>query len=41
MKEELYLDFGLAATDDVPSLLDKYVYYCNNKCPAATFDSKT
>jgi len=30
MKEELYLDFGLAAAEDVPLLLDKYVYYFKN-----------
>ena len=30
MKEELYLDFGFVAAEDVPSLLDEYVHYFNN-----------
>ena len=31
MKEELFLDFGLATTEDVQLLLDKYVHYFNKK----------
>ena len=31
MKEELYLDFGLATTEDVFLLLDTYVHYFNNR----------
>lgn len=31
MKEELYLDFRLAGTDDVHLLLDRYVYYFNKQ----------
>ena len=30
MKEELYLDFDLAHAQDVPALLDQYVFYFNN-----------
>ena len=41
MKEELYLDFGLATTDDVPLLLEQYVYYFNNKRPAAALGYKS
>ena len=41
MKEELYLDFGLAATEDVPLLLDKYVHYFNNRRPAAALGYKS
>lgn len=41
MKEELFLDFGLANTDDVPLLLDRYVYYFNNKRPAAALGYKS
>ena len=41
MKEELYLDFRLASTEDVPSLLDKYVHYFNNKRPAAALGYKS
>ena len=35
VKEELYLDFRLASTADLPLLLDKYVHYFNNRRPAA------
>jgi transposase InsO family protein len=35
IKEELYLDFGLETVEDVPKLLDEYVYYFNNRRPAA------
>ena len=41
MKEELYLDFGLATADDVPLLLEQYVYYFNNKRPAAALGYKS
>ena len=30
MKEELYLDFHLDHAEDVPALLDQYVYFFNN-----------
>ena len=35
IKEELYLDFGLETAEDVPGLLEEYVYYFNNRRPAA------
>ena len=41
MKEELALDFGLADTDDLPSLLNSYVYYFNNLRPAAALGYKS
>ena len=31
MKEELYLDFNLDHTQDVPALLDQYVFFFNNQ----------
>ena len=31
MKEELYLDFDLDHTKDVPALLDQYVFFFNNQ----------
>ena len=31
IKEELYLDFNLGSTEDVPALLDQYVQYFNNQ----------
>ena len=40
IKEELYLDFGLETAEDVPKLLDEYVYYFNNRRPAAALDYK-
>ena len=41
MKEELYLDFGLASTENVPLLLDKYVHYFNNRRHAAALGYKS
>lgn len=41
MKEELYLDFGLATTENVHLLLDQYVYYFNNRRPAAALGYKS
>ena len=41
MKEELYLDFRLAITDDVHLFLDRYVYYFNNRRPAAALSYKS
>ena len=41
MKEELCLDFGLEAAEDVSKLLDEYVYYFNNKRPAAALGYKS
>ena len=35
IKDELYLDFALAASGDVPALLDIYVDFFNNRRPAA------
>ena len=40
MKEELYLDFDLAHTNDVPALLDGYVHFFNYHRPAAALDNK-
>jgi len=41
IKEELYLDFGLETAEDVPKLLDEYVYYFNNRRPAAALGYKS
>ena len=41
MKEELYLDFGLAEAENVPSLLERYVHYFNNKRLAAALGYKS
>ena len=41
MKEELCLDFGLEAAEDVPKLLNEYVYYFNNRRPAAAWVYKS
>lgn len=41
IKEELYLDFDLAHTSDVPTLLDTYVQFFNNSRPAAALGYKS
>ena len=41
IKEELYLDFGLAHTDNVPALLGAYVQFFNNDRPAAALAYKS
>ena len=41
IKEELCLDFGLESAEDVPKLLDEYVYYFNNRRPAAALGYKS
>ena len=41
IKEELYLDFDLAHTSDVPALLETYVQFFNNNRPAATLGYKS
>ena len=33
MKEELYLYFGLNEAENLPGLLNKYVYFFNNQRP--------
>ena len=41
IKEELFLDFGLATVNDVPKLLDEYVHYFNYERPAAALGYKS
>ena len=41
IKEELYLDFSLETAEDVPKLLDEYVYYFNNRRSAAALGYKS
>ena len=41
IKAELRLDFGLETTDNVPKLLDEYVYYFNYRRPAAALGYKS
>lgn len=41
MKKELYLDFGLATTEDVLLLLDTYVHYFNTSRSAAALGYKS
>ena len=41
MKEELYLDFDLDHTKDVPALLDQYVFFFNNQRRHATLGYKS
>ena len=41
IKEELFLDFGLATAKDVPKLLNEYVHYYNYERPAAALGYKS
>ena len=41
IEEELYLDFDLESVEKVPKLLDEYVYYFNNRRPAAALGYKS
>ena len=41
IKEELYLDFGLADADNVPDLLNHFVHYYNHIRPAAALGYKS
>ena len=41
IKDELYVDFGLKTTNNVPGVLNKYVKYFNNKRSAAALGYKT
>jgi len=41
IKDELYLDFDIYHSSDVPGLLQKYVEYFNNERPAAALNYKT
>ena len=41
IKEELYLDYGLADAENLPDLLNQYVYFFNNHRPAATLGYKS
>ena len=41
IKEELYLDFGLADTDDLPALLDRFVHFFNHHRPASALNYKS
>ena len=41
IKEELYLDFGLNEAENLPDLLNQYVYFFNNHRPAAALGYKS
>ena len=41
IKEELYFDFGPETAEDIPRPLDEYVYYFNNRWPAAALSYKS
>jgi len=41
MKSELYLEFNLRSTDDLPGTLDRYVSFFNRERPAATLNYKS
>lgn len=41
IKEELFIDFKLKNCDDVPKLIEEYIYYYNNERPAYSLNYKT
>ncbi|MBR4972542.1 MAG: IS3 family transposase [Oscillospiraceae bacterium] len=41
IKEERFLDFGLATAKDASKLLDEYVHYYNYEGPAVALDYKS
>jgi len=41
IKEELIIDFDLKNCDNVPKLIEEYIYYYNNKRPAYSLKYKT
>ena len=41
IKEELYLDFGLAEAENLPDLLNRHVYFFHNHRPAAALGYKS
>lgn len=41
IKEELIIDFDLKHSNDVPKLIDDYIYYYNNERPAYSLKYKT
>ena len=41
IKEELYLDYGLSDAENLPDLLNQYVYLFNNYRPAAALGHKS
>lgn len=41
IKEELFIDFDLKKCDDVPKIIEEYIYYFNNERPAYSLQYKT
>ena len=41
IKEELYLDLGLAEAENLPDLLNRYVHFFNTHRPAAALGYKS
>ena len=41
IKEELIIDFKLKKCDDVPKLIEEYIYYYNNERPSYALKYKT
>lgn len=41
IKEELIIDFDLKHCEDVPKLIEEYIYYYNNERPSYTLNYKT
>ena len=41
IKEELIIDFDLKHCEDIPKLIEQYIYYYNNERPAYSLQYKT
>ena len=40
-KEELFIDFHLKESNDIPKLIEEYIYYYNNERPSYALKYKT
>ncbi len=41
IKEELFIDFHLKESNDIPKLIEEYIYYYNNERPSYALKYKT
>ena len=41
IKEELFIDFNIKKCEDVPKLIEQYIYYYNNERPSYALQYKT
>ena len=41
IKEELFIDFNIRKSNDIPKLIEDYIYYYNNERPSYALNYKT